>query len=1729
MSRSASADKADKADAIESTRKSIASYRGKVGGVAGRFDIILGQCNGDPAKCRTSLPVVQEMFEKLSSYYDTVTERYFELGTLDPSRQQEWTDGKADFHTSYQKVYAPLMDFITKFSDPAGSNSAGTSSQSQHNAAGLQFSLAQAFQASSMQDRLRPPILEQTMTPVEFRQWEYDFKNYYTSARMELMKYSEQVQMLLSVLSASIKQTVRARFEMATSIWDGDDCCMSLLRRHFMLSYPLIDRRAAFWEIKHLPNEPWPEFCSRVRASAMEAELQPNMSGDDITAMVMLNGIRHKKLLEKILGKFGSSGTQPSADGIEREGNIYWQTQKTSGRMFGGESGNSTRDGTSNKSRSGNDQKGRETCRKCGKAGHNERECRSSKSCRFCGKLGHLERNCWMRTANGKNDSSGRKRTASRSPGHTPGRRGSGGRSPGRRSPGRSPRRHSSDRSQSPRDRRGRSPARGRPAEKSRRVTVGNEPAADVHQQMQLWQCIARNLQFAQARGDIVAPVVPTPIVAAPVLNSVIREPRLGVTPVVPMPGTLQHDVAGPSMITAAAREKRVAAEISSCMKRMVIKSPGPDSNVPVAATSTAISTAPTVTAAPPTESTPEVARSLVDSDSAGRPATTPPATAAATKRTVEEVTLDDDPPPARYVQGLQTPKINCLFEDVKSGSQFNYSSLPDTGCTKSIISAHILKRNGINFIKNWDLSLTTASGSSMKVLGFVNLICYADQGSAKIQALVVDDCVDGIMLSWHDLVRIGSIPATFPFPDSQNSFHDAWCKALTSGLLNDNGKMLSAEIQSAKEMILSNYADTLTDSLNGSVIKDAVMKIDLVDNVEITPSYISSPRPVPLHHRESADKVIQKLIDSKVIQPVSWPTKWCSPAHFVPKAGTTEVRLVTDFTRLNRFVRRPVHPFQTGAEILRQISPTSKFFCKLDLVSGYHQIRLDEASRDLTCFLVPSGLGSGQGRFIYTVGPMGLASTGDYFCLHTDRALQGLDLFKLVDDILIEADTLTELIRKVRAVLDRCKEVGILVSRRKFQLGTSVPFAGHIVSGDGIKIDPKMTESLRNFPAPKNVSDVRSFLGLANQFTQFLPDLAHATLHIRQLLKKSVDFVWSDKHQTEFERAKCLLSSTQLVKPFDCNLPTHLLTDASRLHGLGYMLLQYKGEVPRIIKCGSTSLTDTQSRYATIELEMLGIQYAISSCQFYLLGCQEFHVVTDHRPLLGIFRKDLRDVTNARLQRLREKIVNFNFTVEWRPGKLHAIADALSRYPVFKGEASDVHNSELSRQISDLRDEPTLQFIWDAAKSVDYQRVISAFKNGRDLKQLEPDHPAKCLKGVWQQLSLYDDRKYTLLMVEGRKIFVPEGARRKLMHLWHNSHAGERKIKMMAQSSFYWPHMGHEIKQLVESCHSCMKTMPSKRHKPKKGGTSVLKLRPMDEVSFDLFSFEGEWLIMVDRYSGYFMMKKLNSTTTSAILKVVKDWFHTFGWPKRVRADGGPQFRTDFDTFLSSRNIVRETSSPYHHESNGLVEAAVKNAKRILERCKNAKIDWEPALQDFLNTPNTSSGVKPATLFWQRQIRSSFPLINDNLTIKDAELLRDASLSSQKQFKQKFNVGDKVLVQNMKSKKWSDNGVITGIRDNGQSYFIDLQDGGNKMRNARYLKLDHTKSYDYDNDSHICASDAHITASSEECKLKGILRNLRDHSRDQSRDVPRDHDVPGSLRRSSRLRKKRVTFKIGS
>ena len=286
--------------------------------------------------------------------------------------------------------------------------------------------------------------------------------------------------------------------------------------------------------------------------------------------------------------------------------------------------------------------------------------------------------------------------------------------------------------------------------------------------------------------------------------------------------------------------------------------------------------------------------------------------------------------------------------------------------------------------------------------------------------------------------------------------------------------------------------------------------------------------------------------------------------------------------------------------------------------MNGYFQIPLDEESSMLTTFILPSG------RYHYLQIPQGLNASSDEWCRRSDAVVEGLLWSqKIVDDILIWAPDMSTLQSRIEEISSRCRILNIVLSKKKFITGSTLPFAGYIVSNQGIRPNQDRIAAIRHFPSPKDQTGIKSFLGLANQLNFFIPDFAHHTKLMRDLLGKGKVFQWLQEHEEEFVKVKSVLSNKLLTTHFDPSLPVQLLTDASRQHGLGYALCQpcSDGSIS-IITCGSKALTPTQQRYATVELECLGILWAVRNCEFYLKDLPLFTVMTDHKPLEGVFKK---------------------------------------------------------------------------------------------------------------------------------------------------------------------------------------------------------------------------------------------------------------------------------------------------------------------------------------------------------------------------------------------------------------------------------------------------------------------------------------------------------------------------
>ena len=227
--------------------------------------------------------------------------------------------------------------------------------------------------------------------------------------------------------------------------------------------------------------------------------------------------------------------------------------------------------------------------------------------------------------------------------------------------------------------------------------------------------------------------------------------------------------------------------------------------------------------------------------------------------------------------------------------------------------------------------------------------------------------------------------------------------------------------------------------------------------------------------------------------------------------------------------------------------------------------------------------------------------------------------------------------------------------------------------------------------------------------------------------------------------------------------------------------------------------------------------------------------MITDHRPLEGIFKKEIFEVENMRLQRIREKLAAYSFKVTWVKGKNHLIADALSRAPYF--EASE-ENELYCHAIFSLKVSGDQALVWlQECRDAEYSRIREAILNDYGYKNLQG---AKMLKDIWHDLSV--DMETDLILIGNRRIFVPTAAIKQLLKLLHQGHCGFTKTYNLARELYYWGGMRNDISQMIDNCTACQNTRPSQQPTPmiaSKPSDSVGA--PMEYVGTDLFEYAGK------------------------------------------------------------------------------------------------------------------------------------------------------------------------------------------------------------------------------------------------------------------------------------------------
>ena len=712
----------------------------------------------------------------------------------------------------------------------------------------------------------------------------------------------------------------------------------------------------------------------------------------------------------------------------------------------------------------------------------------------------------------------------------------------------------------------------------------------------------------------------------------------------------------------------------------------------------------------------------------------------------------------------------------------------------------------------------------------------------------------------------------------------------------------------------------------------------------------------------------------------------------------------------------------------------------------------------------------------------MGLVSTGDEFCRQGDIALSGIgNTEKVVDDFIQFDSTFPDHVERVWKTLMRCREKRITLNPKKFQFGQKeVSFCGYIVGPGCVKADPAKIRAITDFPAPRNLSELRSFFGMVNQLSHFSKEISALAEPLRPLLSSKNEFLWTADHDEALKKVKSALSVPPKLVHFDVSKETRLTTDASRSNGLGFSLEQKHGDKWYLVECGSRFLTPTESRYATIELEMLAVVWATRKCNVYLQGLTNYQVVVDHKPLLPILNSyTLADISNPRLQRLKEKLAGYMFHATWQAGKDHVVPDAFSRSPVEQPSQDDI---ELENDINGLSScavrlcahaitvgdedpDPLIgSLVNHADTDVQYQELIKAVEQGFPRTTTQA-HLAQ-FKKIQGSLSVVDG-----LVIFDNRIVVPKAARPNVLQSLHASHQGIDRTKRRARQCVYWPGINADIQNMLLGCQACQERLPSLCKEP-------LMSDPVPDwvfqcVSADLFEYAGRhFLVYTDHLSGWPVVYSYGKTVPTAkqVIKAFRMFFADLGVPQKLRSDNGPQFSaSDFQRFLARWNVVSATSSPHYPQSNGRAEAAVKAMKAIVAKTtQGGELDsdsYMAAILEFRNTPS-ESGLSPAQILFGHPLRSHVPAHRDKFSKewkdKADAIDKEKSNTLQERGKEYYNrnahahsplvFGQTIRIQDHVSKRWDKIGTITGVGGH-RDYLITLPSGRILRRNRRFLR----------------------------------------------------------------------------
>lgn len=787
-------------------------------------------------------------------------------------------------------------------------------------------------------------------------------------------------------------------------------------------------------------------------------------------------------------------------------------------------------------------------------------------------------------------------------------------------------------------------------------------------------------------------------------------------------------------------------------------------------------------------------------------------------------------------------------------------------------------------------------------------------------------------------------------------------------------------------------------------------------------------PHRVPAAFAGEDKKAIEKLQRQGVIRPSSSP--WASPIVLVHKKDGT-VRFCTDYRWLNQCTKKDAFPIPRTEDCLDAVAGAS-LFSTMDITSAYHQIPVRQEDIPKTAFVTKYGL------FEYVTMPFGLCNATATFQRLMELALSGLQwnsCLVYLDDVIVFSQDFETHMTRLRAVLSKIQKAGMKLKPSKCNfLKKQVGFLGHVISEHGVLPNPENTKKIQDWPVPRSVKQVRSFLGLGNYYRRFVKDYSKIVKPLTNLTKKDCFFKWTDECQAAFDQLKeCLVGPDIMAYPMD---EGQFIVDCDACDvSIGCVLSQVQDGRERVIAYGSRTMNKSERNYCVTDKELLAVKHFVEHYKHYLLG-RRFLVRSDHQALKWLF--SLKD-PKSRIARWIEILSAYDFEVEYRRGTQHGNADALSRCPdpkicncpeisglkcgpcnkclrresTMSGQESTVedcrringdrHSSSSSEWIR-WTDQP--QGEWFAPYSnelikkkqeedKDISPVLKWKIEGRRPSSQEVCTCSPATRNYWH----YWD---SLLVIEGvlykkfekkdgsgtfTQLILPRSMMEPVLHHMHDctlsAHLGQKKTKQKIVQHFFWYEMMEDIVLWCNRCEVCAKTKtPAKKPKAPLGKLGIGA--PWDRLGIDILgpfpeSEKGNRYILVvtDHFSKWvelFAVPNQSASTCADIL--VNEVIARFGCPYEILTDQGRNFESKIFTELCELlEIRKKRTSPANPKCNGQTERFNRTLVRMIKAyLQDQDQRWDEQLgclaAAYRSTVNESTGLTPNLVLMGREVR---------------------------------------------------------------------------------------------------------------------------------------------------------------